>query len=126
VLHPGTSIAAHSGPCNLRLRCHFPLIVPKERESAPKTHGLMCGLRVGSEVHKWDEGKPLVFDDCYEHEVGVLSYAHTQLLHHLRLHPPSHVLPHALISYCDIGQVWHQGTTDQDSERVSFFLSIGA
>ena len=27
-LHAGAEIAAHSGPCNLRLRCHLPLIVP--------------------------------------------------------------------------------------------------
>lgn len=27
-LYPGSQIAAHTGPCNLRIRCHLPLIVP--------------------------------------------------------------------------------------------------
>lgn len=58
-LHKESSIAAHFGPCNLRLRCHFPLIVPAGD----------CGMRVGDTVVKWSEGKPLIFDDCYEHEV---------------------------------------------------------
>ena len=31
-LHAHTNIAAHHGPCNLRLRCHFPLIVPSDSD----------------------------------------------------------------------------------------------
>jgi aspartyl/asparaginyl beta-hydroxylase (cupin superfamily) len=27
-LHPRSEIAPHTAPCNLRLRCHLPLIVP--------------------------------------------------------------------------------------------------
>ncbi|TDH71859.1 hypothetical protein CCR75_001053 [Bremia lactucae] len=58
VLKPKSSIKAHSGPCNIRLRCHFPVFVPKG-----------CGIRVGSESRQWEEGKALVFDDAYDHEV---------------------------------------------------------
>ncbi len=56
-LHGNTSIAAHSGPCNLRIRCHFPLIVPEGD----------CGMTVGDETVRWVAGEPVYFDDCYEH-----------------------------------------------------------
>ncbi|RLN57812.1 hypothetical protein BBJ28_00021436 [Nothophytophthora sp. Chile5] len=42
---------AHSAPCNIRLRCHFPLFVPEG-----------CGIRVGDETRQWEEGKALVLD----------------------------------------------------------------
>ncbi len=57
-MHEQSSIAAHNGPCNLRIRCHFPLIVPEGD----------CGMQVGDEVVRWEVGKPLFFDDCYEHK----------------------------------------------------------
>lgn len=28
-----------------------------------------CGIRIGDQVRAWEEGKCLVFDDAYEHEV---------------------------------------------------------
>ncbi|ETM03506.1 hypothetical protein, variant [Phytophthora nicotianae] len=51
ILKPESSIKAHSAPCNIRLRCHFPLIVPEG-----------CGIRVGDETRQWEEGKALVLD----------------------------------------------------------------
>ncbi|KAF0732683.1 hypothetical protein Ae201684P_014172 [Aphanomyces euteiches] len=57
-LQPQSSIKAHSAPCNIRLRCHFPLWVPKG-----------CGIRVADETTEWEEGKCLLFDDSYDHEV---------------------------------------------------------
>ncbi|KAG7395060.1 Aspartate beta-hydroxylase domain-containing protein 2 [Phytophthora boehmeriae] len=58
ILKPESSIKAHSAPCNIRLRCHFPLIVPEG-----------CGIRVGDETRQWEEGKALVLDDAFDHEV---------------------------------------------------------
>ncbi len=57
-LSPGTDIKAHRGPINLRLRCHLGIKVPEGD----------CGLKVGGETRKWQEGKCLVFDDSLEHE----------------------------------------------------------
>lgn len=59
-LHPHSKIAAHYGPCNLRIRCHFPLTVPSTGN---------CGMQVGDETVIWKEGKPVIFDDCYQHNV---------------------------------------------------------
>lgn len=54
-----SSIAAHYGPCNLRVRCHFALSVPKGD----------CGMQIGGETVTWKEGECVFFDDTYEHSV---------------------------------------------------------
>jgi len=59
VMKPKTSIPHHFGPCNIRLRCHFPLIVPED-----------CFMRVAGNPQHWEEGKLIVFDDTYEHEAA--------------------------------------------------------
>lgn len=58
-MHGNTNISAHSSPCNLRLRCHFPLRIPKEGD---------LGMRVADQTLRWKENEPIFFDDCYEHE----------------------------------------------------------
>lgn len=58
VLAPGTRVHPHCGPHNARLRCHLGLVVPDG-----------CGLRVGGQTGTWEEGKVIVFDDSFEHEV---------------------------------------------------------
>lgn len=63
VLRAGTHISAHCGISNAKLRVHLGLSVPATpppRRSA---------IRVGQEVRRWAEGKLLVFDDSFEHEV---------------------------------------------------------
>jgi len=58
-LAPGTRLAAHCGPTNLRLTCHLPLIIPER-----------CSITCGGETRVWEEGRCIVFDDSYEHEVS--------------------------------------------------------
>ncbi len=57
-MRPGTHIAAHRGPTNMRLRCHLGLQVPQGD----------CAIRVGNDTRGWREGACIVFDDYYEHE----------------------------------------------------------
>ncbi len=61
ILAPGYHIPAHHGPTNGIIRIHLGLIVPREREK--------CRIRVDDQILHWDEGKCIVFDDYYEHEV---------------------------------------------------------
>lgn len=56
-LGKNTNITAHYGPCNLRLRCHFPLKVPAGD----------CGMLIANEKIKWTPGEAIFFDDTYEH-----------------------------------------------------------
>ena len=57
VLRPGSHILLHRGVTNTRLVTHLPLIVPPD-----------CALRVGGEIHQWQEGRCVTFDDTFEHE----------------------------------------------------------
>jgi aspartate beta-hydroxylase len=57
LLQPGAHIKPHHGFVNTRLIGHLPLIVPPR-----------CGLRVGNQVHDWEPGKVVLFDDTIEHE----------------------------------------------------------
>jgi beta-hydroxylase len=61
ILEHGAYIPPHCGPFKGVLRCHLGLIVPR----GPGR----CEIRVGHERHRWEEGRSLVFDDTYEHEV---------------------------------------------------------
>lgn len=57
-LVPGSHITPHSGGSNAVLTCHLGLIIPKG-----------CEIRVDNEIRTWKEGKCLIFDDSYMHEV---------------------------------------------------------
>ena len=62
-LHGHSTIKAHTSPINFRLRIHLPLSVPAAAA------GNDVGIRVGPATQKWTEGKAMVLDDSYEHEV---------------------------------------------------------
>jgi len=55
---PGTRLRPHCGPTNTHLTCHLGLHIPDR-----------CYIRVGGETRQWEEGKCIVFDDSWEHEV---------------------------------------------------------
>jgi aspartate beta-hydroxylase len=57
-LHPGTHIVPHCGGSNTRLRVHFAIRIPPG-----------ATMRVGETLVEWEEGKCVVFDDSFEHEV---------------------------------------------------------
>jgi ornithine lipid ester-linked acyl 2-hydroxylase len=61
ILSPRKHILDHRGPYKGVLRYHLGLIVPRDAEA--------CRIRVGDDVRHWEEGKSLIFDDTYNHEV---------------------------------------------------------
>jgi ornithine lipid ester-linked acyl 2-hydroxylase len=61
ILSPRKHILPHRGPYKGVLRYHLGLIVPKDAEA--------CRIRVGEDIRHWEEGKSLVFDDTFNHEV---------------------------------------------------------
>jgi ornithine lipid ester-linked acyl 2-hydroxylase len=61
VLEPGKRVPAHRGPYNGVLRLHLALLIPEPRER--------MAIRIGNELRRWQEGRALIFDDAYEHEV---------------------------------------------------------
>uniref|UniRef100_A0A4W6FRM7 Aspartate beta-hydroxylase n=1 Tax=Lates calcarifer TaxID=8187 RepID=A0A4W6FRM7_LATCA len=59
VMQPGTHVWPHTGPTNCRLRMHLGLVIPKQG----------CKIRCTNQTREWEEGKVLIFDDSFEHEV---------------------------------------------------------
>jgi len=57
-LNPHAHIPPHNGPMNGIIRGHLAMTVPPG-----------CYIRVGKDERTWEEGKVLVFDDSFEHEV---------------------------------------------------------
>ncbi|XP_058466084.1 kinesin-related protein 4 isoform X7 [Malaya genurostris] len=58
VMQPGTHVWPHCGPTNCRIRAHLGLMVPDG-----------VSIRVANETRHWENGRWLIFDDSYEHEV---------------------------------------------------------
>lgn len=61
ILAPHKHIPAHRGAFNGILRFHLGLLVPEPREKVR--------IRIGNEFFHWSEGKSLIFDDTFNHEV---------------------------------------------------------
>ncbi|XP_035269683.1 aspartyl/asparaginyl beta-hydroxylase isoform X2 [Anguilla anguilla] len=59
VMQPGTHVWPHTGPTNCRLRMHLGLVIPANG----------CQIRCTNQTRAWEEGKVLIFDDSFEHEV---------------------------------------------------------
>lgn len=61
ILVPGTHIPPHTGASKALLTCHLGIQVPETFEN--------CRMRVDEQWVHWREGKALVFDDVFQHEV---------------------------------------------------------
>jgi ornithine lipid ester-linked acyl 2-hydroxylase len=61
ILSPRKHILDHRGPYKGVLRYHLGLIVPEDAEA--------CKIRVGEDFRHWEEGKSMIFDDTFNHEV---------------------------------------------------------
>lgn len=61
ILSPRKHIPAHRGPYNGVLRLHLGLLVPEPRQN--------CKIRVDKDYLVWEQGKGVVFDDSFNHEV---------------------------------------------------------
>jgi ornithine lipid ester-linked acyl 2-hydroxylase len=61
ILAPQKHIPPHRGPYNGVLRLHLGLMVPEPRDRVR--------IRVDDQICTWEEGRALLFDDSYNHEV---------------------------------------------------------
>jgi beta-hydroxylase len=61
ILKPRYRIAPHKGPTRAVIRAHLGLKVPADAENV--------WIRVDDQILHWQEGKVVLFDDTYEHEV---------------------------------------------------------
>lgn len=72
ILAPGTHIREHYGVYKGVLRYHLGLIVPEPAS--------LCRIRVGPDVRSWAQGRSLIFDDRYPHEVWNDASTHRTVL----------------------------------------------
>jgi len=61
ILAPGKHIPEHRGKHKGLIRYHLGLKVPEPRSA--------CRIRIADQIAYWEEGKSLLFDDTYYHEV---------------------------------------------------------
>ncbi|MBF2018223.1 MAG: aspartyl/asparaginyl beta-hydroxylase domain-containing protein [Rivularia sp. T60_A2020_040] len=61
ILAPGKHIPRHRGKLKTLIRYHLGLIVPEPKEK--------CKIQIADEIRYWQEGKSLIFDDTFYHEV---------------------------------------------------------
>jgi beta-hydroxylase len=61
ILSPRKHILDHRGPYKGVLRYHLGLVIPQDAQS--------CRIRVGDDIRHWEQGRSLMFDDTFNHEV---------------------------------------------------------
>jgi ornithine lipid ester-linked acyl 2-hydroxylase len=61
ILAPGKHIPAHRRPYKGVIRAHLGLVIPEPKER--------CRIQVGGQFAYWEEGKVMIFDGSYVHEV---------------------------------------------------------
>jgi aspartyl/asparaginyl beta-hydroxylase (cupin superfamily) len=61
ILAPGKHIPAHRGRYKGVIRAHLGLVIPEPKER--------CRIQVADQFAYWEEGRVLIFDDSYVHEV---------------------------------------------------------
>lgn len=89
-LAPGTHIVSHYGTTNTRLVVHLPLLIPDQ-----------CALKVGGELHVWQAGRCVIFDDTFEHEAWNRSEENRAVL---------------------IADVWNPYLTDAEQEAMTMLV----
>jgi aspartyl/asparaginyl beta-hydroxylase (cupin superfamily) len=111
ILDPGKSIPAHCGPYLGYLRYHLALRVP---QNDPPT------MRVKDTIHRWEEGKSIVFDDSLEHEVYNKSDETRVVLIVDFLRPmnlPAHILNVALFKLAPFSEEAREAFNQIERER---------
>jgi aspartyl/asparaginyl beta-hydroxylase (cupin superfamily) len=118
LLAPGTHVRPHFGPHNARLRCHLGLVVPDG-----------CALRVGAQTGGWTQGKAIVFDDSYEHEVWNRSDQYRLVLILDIWHPgltPAQIAAIRLGSQAVAGHAYEVAAGWRDSGSVPRLLPVSS
>ncbi len=61
VMQAGAHVPRHTGPTKAILTAHLGIKVPANRNA--------CRMQIGQQDFSWEEGRTVVFDDMYPHEV---------------------------------------------------------
>lgn len=101
------------------LRLHLALMVPEPRER--------CRIRIADQIHTWQEGRCLVFDDTYNHQVwndtdGFRVVLFVDFERPLRW--PLRALNHWLLNLAALAPFLREANARQEAAERSFWQRI--
>ncbi len=121
ILSPGKRIPPHRGAWAGVLRLHMALIVPEPAER--------CRIRIADEVHTWEEGRCLVFDDTYNHQVWNDTDGYRVVLFvdfERPLRWPMASFNHWLLNLAALAPFLREANARQEASEQSFWERIAA
>lgn len=116
ILSPHKHIPAHRGAFNGILRFHLGLIVPEPRDKVR--------IRIANDMLHWSEGKSLVFDDSFNHEVWNDTEGHRVVLFvdfARPLRPPFHRLNEAFLDLAVVAPFLREAGAKQKRWEKAFY-----
>jgi beta-hydroxylase len=121
ILSPHKHIPPHRGAWAGVLRLHLALMVPEPREQ--------CRIRIADQIHTWQEGRCLVFDDTYNHQVWNDTDGYRVVLFvdfERPLRWPLRSLNHWLLNLAALAPFLREANARQEAAERSFWKRIAA
>jgi ornithine lipid ester-linked acyl 2-hydroxylase len=116
ILSPGKHIPQHRGPYVGVLRLHLALMVPEPRQQ--------CRIRIANQIHVWEEGRVLIFDDTYNHEVWNDTNGYRVVLFvdfERPLRAPMRWLNHWFMNWASVAPFLREAKTKQKAWEKKFY-----
>ncbi len=116
ILSPGKHIPQHRGPYVGVLRLHLALMVPEPKEQ--------CRIRIANRLHVWEEGKVVIFDDTYNHEVWNDTHGYRVVLFvdfERPLRAPVRWLNHWFMNWASVAPFLREAKTRQKAWEKKFY-----
>jgi beta-hydroxylase len=121
ILSPHKHIPHHRGPWAGVLRLHMGLIVPEPAH--------LCRIRIADQIHAWSEGKCLIFDDTYNHEVWNDTDGYRVVLFvdfERPLHWPMNLINHWLMNMAALAPFMREAKGKQQASEKKFWSLFGS
>jgi aspartyl/asparaginyl beta-hydroxylase (cupin superfamily) len=121
ILSPHKHIPPHRGAWAGVLRLHLALMVPEPPEQ--------CRIRIADQLHTWQEGRCLVFDDTYNHQVWNDTDGYRVVLFvdfERPLRWPLRSLNHWLLNLAALAPFLREANARQEAAERSFWQRIAA
>ncbi len=119
ILSPRKHIPPHRGAWAGVLRLHLALVVPEPADQ--------CRIRIADEVHTWEEGHCLVFDDTYNHQVWNDTDGYRVVLFvdfERPLRWPLSTLNHGLLNLAGLAPFLREANARQQAAERSFWSRV--
>ena len=110
-------IPPHRGAWAGVLRLHLALMVPEPQEQ--------CRIRIADQLHTWKEGRCLVFDDTYNHQVWNNTDGFRVVLF-VDFERPLRSLNHWLLNLAALAPILREANAKQEATERSFWQKVAS